>query len=139
VNCSGNTILIKSHCWFTPWTEIFLSAKERFMALIRELKDICPPQTNKRFLDHLESFAAQKTGVFDVDDLKPYWAREDFPSIREGKLARRWRSQWRRLRAEIHDLCAGEAYSMFNPYVVLFKELLSCFGRLSKRDDVSFF
>ena len=27
---------------------------------------------------------------------------------------------------------------MFNPYVVLFEKLLSCFGQLSRRDDVLF-
>ena len=109
--------------------------RERFTRLCRELKDLCPAQTNKRFLDHLDSF---KGSVFDVDDLKPYWARVDFPVNKGGAVSPALENLWRRLRGEIHDLCFLEAHSMFNPYVVLFKELLSRFGRLSQRDDVLF-
>src|SRR5208282_3976433 len=45
---------------------------------------------------------------------------------------------WRMLHLQIHDLCLQEAHSIFNPYVILFERLLSCFGRLSRRDDVLF-
>ena len=109
--------------------------KRKITALIRELRDLCPAQTNKRFLDHLDSF---KGSVFDVDDLKPYWARVDFPVNKGGTVSPALEKLWRRLRGEIHDLCFLEAHSMFNPYVILFQELLSRFQRLSQRDDVLF-
>ena len=112
-----------------------LGHKRKIYALIRELKDLCPAQTNKRFLDHLDSF---KGSVFDVDDLKPYWAKVDFPVNKGGTVSPALENLWRRLRGEIHDLCFLEAHSMFNPYVILFQELLSRFQRLSQRDDVLF-
>ena len=42
-----------------PLDEDLLGRKRKITALIRELKDLCPAQTNKRFLDHLDSFKGQ--------------------------------------------------------------------------------
>jgi ATP-dependent exoDNAse (exonuclease V) beta subunit len=131
------------------------SRKRKIYALMQELRDLCPPQTNKRFLDHLDSLLVNKSsvipapstkgrspegqaGIFDVDDLKTYFSREDFPVNKGGVISLQLEGLWQKLSQEIHELCLWEAHSMFNPYVVLFEKLLSCFGQLSKRDDVLF-
>jgi ATP-dependent exoDNAse (exonuclease V) beta subunit len=112
--------------------------KKRIIVLMRELKALCPPQTNKRFIDHLDSMLARGSGMFDIDELKPYWSQQDFPVNKGGDISPKLESLWRRITLEVHDLCFLEAYSMFNPYVILFDKLLDCFGRLSRRDDVLF-
>jgi ATP-dependent exoDNAse (exonuclease V) beta subunit len=80
----------------------------------------------------------QAGGIFDVDDLKTYWSKEGFPINKGGTISPQLESLWQKLSQEIRELCLWEAHSMFNPYVVLFEKLLSCFGRLSRRDDVLF-
>ena len=112
--------------------------KRKIYTLMQELKEICPSQTSKRFLDHLDSLLAEDNGIFDVDDLKTHWSKEDFPVNKGGEVSPELESLWRKIDQEIHDLCLLEAHSMFNPYVVLFEKVISCFGRLSRRDDVLF-
>ena len=68
-----------------PSHEDSFSRKRKIYALMRELKDLCPPQTNKKFLDHLDSLLREDNGVFDVDDLKTYWSKEDFPVNKGGR------------------------------------------------------
>ncbi|MBF0504361.1 MAG: UvrD-helicase domain-containing protein [Candidatus Omnitrophica bacterium] len=122
----------------SPSDEDSLSRKKRIYALMQELKNICPPETKKNLLDHLEELVDCQKGVFDVDQLNACWAKEDFPMNKGGTISPSLEKLWLKLRGEIHDLCLWEAQSMFDPYVVLFGRLLSCFGRLSQRDDVLF-
>jgi len=121
-----------------PSDEDPYTRKRKIIALMKELKEISPLGTGKRFMDHLDSLLANDSGIFDVDDLKPYWSQEDFPVNKEGTVSPQLGILWRKITREIHDLCLFEAYSMFNPYVILFDKLLGCFGRLSRRDDVLF-
>jgi len=147
-----------------PSREDSFSRKRKIYVLMQELKDLCPSQTSKKFLDHLDGLLAVKSfgrhtrhsqlfvipapdknirgqavaGIFDVDDLKTYWSKEDFPINKGGEISPQLDSLWRKITKEIHDLCLWEAHSMFNPYVVLFEKVFSCFGRLSRRDDVLF-
>ena len=114
------------------------SRKKKIYVLMRELRDLCPPQTNKKFLDHLDGLLREDSGIFDIDDLGSYWAREDFSVNKGGVISPQLEGLWRNLSKEIRELCLWEAHSMFNPYVVLFEKLLSCFGQLSRRDDVLF-
>ena len=71
------------------------SRKRKILILMRELKDLCPPQTSKRFLDHLDGILAQEKGVFDVDDLKTYWSKEDFPVNKGGSITPALQGRWR--------------------------------------------
>ena len=112
--------------------------KRKIYALMRELKDLCPPQTSKKFLGHLDGLLREDSGIFDVDDLTAYFSQEDFPVNKGGAISPQLESLWQRLSLEIRELVSWEARSMFNPYVVLFEKVLSCFGRLSRRDDVLF-
>jgi len=114
------------------------SRKRKIFAMMRELKEICPPQTGKRFLEHLDQLLAKESGTFDVDDLKSYFSLEDFPVNKGGEVPLSLAGLWRNLTREIHDLCLLEARSIFNPYLALFEKVLDCFGRLSKRDDLLF-
>ncbi len=121
-----------------PSHEDSFSRKRKIYALMKELKDICPPKTKKILIDHINSLLAKGSGIFDIDDLGSYWAKENFPINKGGELSPQLGSLWRKVTQEIHDLCLWEAHSMFNPYVVLFEKLLNCFGRLSRQDDVLF-
>jgi ATP-dependent helicase/nuclease subunit A len=112
--------------------------KRRIYTLMQELKDHCPPQTSKKFLDHLNSLLSENSGTFDLDKLAAYWSREDFPINKGGEITGELESRWCRLRQEIQELCLLEARSMFNPYVAVFEKVLGLFGRLSQRDDVLF-
>jgi ATP-dependent exoDNAse (exonuclease V) beta subunit len=114
------------------------SRKKRIYTLMRELKVLCPVQTSKRFLDHLNSLLVKDSGIFDLDDLGVYWSKEEFPVNKGAEVPPELEKLWRKLTLEIHELVFMEARSIFNPYVVLFEEVLSCFGRLSRRDDVLF-
>ena len=121
-----------------PSHEDSFGAKRKIYVLMRELKDICPPKTKKILIDHLDSLLAQESGVFDVDDLNTCWAKEDFPINKGGEISPQLDTLWRKITKEVHDLCFLEAHSMFNPYVVLFEKVFSCFGQLSRRDDILF-
>jgi len=121
-----------------PVAEDIFSRKRKIYALMQELKDICPPQTNKRFMDHISALLADGSGIFDVDDLKTHWSKEDFPINKGGKISVELEKLWKKVREDVHDLCLLEARSMFNPYVVLFERIMTNFGRLSQRDDVLF-
>jgi ATP-dependent exoDNAse (exonuclease V) beta subunit len=121
-----------------PLQQDLFSHKRKIYALMKELREICPSQTSKRFMDHMNVLLTQDSGIFDLDDLKAYWSDQDFPINKGGIVGRELESSWSILRHEIHDLCLMEARSMFNPYVVLFERVLSGFGRLSRRDDVLF-
>jgi len=114
------------------------SRKRKIYVLMQELKGLCPLQTNKKFLDHLGYLLREDSGIFDVDDLKAYFSQEDFPVNKGGEISSQLESLWRKLLGEIRELASLEARSMFNPYVVLFEKVFSCFGRLSRRDDVLF-
>ncbi len=114
------------------------SRKRKISALIRELKDISPAQTGKRFVDHMDSLLAEDSGIFDIDDLKPYWSQEDFPVNKGGTISPQIEGLWRKITSEVHDLCLLEARSMFNSYVILFKDLLGSFERLTRREDILF-
>jgi ATP-dependent exoDNAse (exonuclease V) beta subunit len=121
-----------------PSREDPFSSKKRIYALMQELKENCPPRTKKIFIDHIDSLLAKGSGIFDIDDLGSYWAKEEFPVNKGAEISPQLESLWRKITREIHDLCLLEARSMFNPYVALFEKLLSYFGRLSRRDDVLF-
>jgi len=121
-----------------PLPEDLFSHKKEILVLMRELKAICPQETSKRFLDHLNYLLAKDSGIFDMDDLKTYWSKEDFPINKGGEVTKELDNKWRKLTQEIRELASLEARSMFNPYVALFERVLSCFGRLSQRDDVLF-
>jgi len=112
--------------------------KRKIYTKIQELKDQCPPKTKKNFLDHLDELLVNDRGVFDIDELKSYWSKEEFPLNKGGEISPELEKRWQQLRQAIHDLCLLEAQSMFNPYVVLFEKVLAYFGRLSRRDDVLF-
>ena len=117
--------------------EVF-SRKRKIYALMQELKNRCPPETSKKFLENLDNLLAQDRGIFEVDDLAAYWSKEDFPVNKGGEVSCELSGLWSKLTREIRELCLLEARSMFNPYVVLFEKVLSCFGQLSRRDDVLF-
>jgi ATP-dependent helicase/nuclease subunit A len=121
-----------------PSTDDPFVLKRKILKLMHELKDLCPVQTSKRFLDHLDDLLASDRGTFDVDDLKAYWSKEEFPVNKGGESSAELEELWRTLTQQIRELCAVESRSMFNPYVAVFDNLLASFGRLSQRDDVLF-
>lgn len=120
-----------------PGDDIF-AHKARICGLLRELKGLCPPQTTKRFLQNLEDVLASGDGMVDVDNLSAYFAREEFPVNKDGEVSPRLAALWRKVTAEIRELCLMESRGAFNPYVALFERIMGCFGRLSRRDDVLF-
>jgi len=121
-----------------PCKEDLFAKKRKIYALILRLQESCPLQTNKNFINHLEKFLQGGERIFDVDELKTYWSREDFPINKGGIVTSDVEDLWTLLCKEIHDLCWLESRSMFNAYIELFQVLLAHFHRLSKRDDVLF-
>ncbi len=123
---------------FNPGVEEVFAKKRNIYALIRKLQPLCPPQTHKRFLTHVQDFLQTHDGIFDVDELKPYWAQDEFPVNKDGAVTAEVRKLWNQLRQDIHDLCWLESRTMFNAYIELFDTLLDHFYELSRRDDVLF-
>jgi ATP-dependent helicase/nuclease subunit A len=125
---------------FLPYApqEDILPRKRKIFSMMQELKELCPPQTTKKFTQSLEAILSSPKDIFDVDDLSGYFSQEDFPVNKEGDVSPELFELWRRLTREIRGLCLLEARSAFNPYVALFEKALSCFGRISRRDDVLF-
>ncbi|MEI7998763.1 MAG: UvrD-helicase domain-containing protein, partial [Candidatus Omnitrophota bacterium] len=121
-----------------PCKEDLFVKKRQIYSLIQGLQPLCPQETNKHFINHLTSFLQAGERIFDVDELKHYWAKEEFPINKGGVVTDQVEQLWESLHKEIHDLCWLESHSMFNSYIGLFEVLLSHFYQLSKRDDILF-
>lgn len=119
-------------------SEDLFTKKKSIYVLIQKIKDLYPPETNKRFVNHIEGFLRNNEEIFDVDALKPYWAQEEFPINKGGVCSSEVNQIWQRLRQEICELCWLESHTMFNPYINLFQALLDHFYQLSQKDDVLF-
>ena len=110
-----------------PVDRDIFSLKRKIYALMCELKELCPPETNKKFRDHLDGLLSKESGSFDVDGLKTYWSKEEFPVNKGGEVSAGLEHLWRKIKEEIYELVSLEAHSMFNPYVLLFEKLLKNF------------
>ncbi|MBF0512001.1 MAG: UvrD-helicase domain-containing protein [Candidatus Omnitrophica bacterium] len=121
-----------------PVDEDPFAMKRRIFLLMQELKDHCPLETNKKFLEHLDGMLSRESNVFDVDDLKSYWSRPQFPVNKGGTITPELEGLWLELVKDIHSLCYLEARSIFNPYVILFEKVFDVFGDLARREDVLF-
>ncbi len=121
-----------------PISESSFSTRRKIHTLMQELRDLCPPEVSKKFLEHLDGLLRKEEGAFDVDDLKTYWSKPDFPMNKGGEITPQLLNLWRKITREIQALCLQESYGMFNPYILLFEKVIDGFGRLSRRDDVLF-
>lgn len=127
-----------------PFQESQLSPREIIKAKINILKDMntlfskLPEGTDKRFRDALEKFIAEHSGGFDIDSTSRYFLRSEFPANKGAEVPREVDRLWNKIIEALRQLCVDEAYSTFNPYIAIFKEVRQDFQRLAAKDDVLF-
>lgn len=96
-----------------------------------------PEKTNARFKKSLDRFLKDHSYSFDIDNLPSFHAEE--PPLNKGADARRdVYLGWEDIQQDIHRLCLQEAYSLYNPYIEVFSQVMKAFDRFAAVDDVLF-
>lgn len=119
-------------------SEDLVKKKMKLYADIKDFKGFLPQEANKGFLKSIDKFLKNGSKGFDVDSLSDYFAREDIPLNKGANEPGGLKKKWAGIKRDIRGLCEQEAYSVFNPYITAFKEMLIKFNALAKRDDCLF-
>lgn len=114
--------------------------KKRKMILeqLRDLQGLLPEGTDARFTKGFKAFLEQSRQSFDIDAISDYFAREEIPVRKGVDIPTPARRLWANIRENLRELCEQEAYSLFNPYVLIFDLVQRDFWELSAKDDVLF-
>jgi len=118
--------------------EEVIVTKKVLLEDIKELSQNLPEKTDQRFLKSLQAFLKDHRSGFDIDAISDYFARQEFPALKGGEVTRTIDRLWEKIRVNLERLCEQEAYSLFNPYIVIFNQVLEGFYRKAAKDDVLF-
>ena len=112
--------------------------KQIIIKLIRKISDKLPGEVDLRFAKALKSFLENNKNGFDVGNLSSYFARQDFPIKKNGRLSPEVAELWGAMRGNLKELCEMESYLIFKPYIEIFNLVLDNFKEVSGDDDVIF-
>lgn len=112
--------------------------KKAVIKLMKKLNDNMPDGVDKRFSDKLALFLEQPKANFDIDDISGYLAREEVPVKKDYNISLSTEKLWSEIRKNINELCEIEAYSIFNPYIDIFKLVFDDFKILTDKEDIMF-
>src|SRR6185295_9139797 len=86
----------------------------------------------------LDKFLANNEKGFDIDSVPDFFARTEVPVKKDVAVPRSVDNLWNKITEKLRTLCVEESYSLFNPYVQIFNEVLGKFYQLTSKDDVLF-
>lgn len=115
-----------------------IKTKKWILEQLRDLDGRLPAETDGRFVKSFKSFLDRSRQAFDIDAVSDYFAREDIPARKGAQVPAPTRHLWTRIRENLRELCRQEAYSLFNPYILIFDLVQKDFQELSAKDDVLF-
>ena len=117
-------------------TRKIFSLRQKVLEQIHELYKILPDGTHKRFRDKMESLA--ETETLSLDSISRFFYRQDFP-IRKGyETGANILNLWNSIRTGLKKICEWEAFSILNPYIIIFNSALSLFQQAAQSDDILF-
>lgn len=118
--------------------EDLIKKKRQILEDIRQLREVLPEGTDKRFVKALDKFLLEHANGFDVDSLSLYFGRDDVPLNKGVEATDKVHRLWASLRKDFKSLVEEEAFSLFNPYIQIFDRVMAQFDELSSKDDVLF-
>jgi len=118
--------------------EEIIKNKKMILSEIKALEDILPEKTDARFSKVLVKFLANHPNSFDIDSISDYFAREEIPVRKGGNVSAEVEQLWMLIRMNLRQLCLQESYSLFNPYIQVFQQVMQGFYAAAARDDCLF-
>ena len=115
-----------------------IKRKRLILDKMKKLRDILPETTDKRFVKSLEKFLSEHKNSFDIGEVSTYFLREAPPVKENEKGLSHIEKLWEQIRRELKGVCEDEAFSMFNPYIQAFREMLIVLHALAVKEDVIF-
>lgn len=112
--------------------------KKEFLRQVRQLADILPLQTHKKFAASLAALAQSAQERFDLDDLSDYFLHEEFPARKGAVVEAEVCDAWVKIRRSLALIADAESLTLDLPYVAVFDRLMKAMSGFSRRDDVLF-
>ena len=112
--------------------------KQEIIKCFRQILDIAPEQSDRRFVNSLTSFLNKNRNGFDIAGLSAYFKREEFPMRKNSDVPENASELWSSLRGNLKQLCEMESRAVFSPYIEIFGMVREEFKKLSGIDDVIF-
>lgn len=122
----------------TTTSEEVVKLKRSVLKDIKDLKEILPEDTHKSFENSLNNFLDKNVSGFDTESLSTYFAREELPVRKGGKIPSAVSKLWEKIRTAISELCHKESENLFSPYVQIYLKVESYLKNLAAKDDVLF-
>jgi len=105
---------------------------------IKELTDCFPPGMNKAAQSSVIKFVEKSNNIFEISDL-PAAFQKPVVSINKGSnCPSSYAKKWEKIHLSLKELVELEATVSYNPYVKLFRGLLTFFQFVSKKEDMLF-
>lgn len=105
---------------------------------IVELFKTTPEGMNKQTRNSLENFLKNQSAIFEIASL-PLALAKPTPAINKNyTLTQEYESKWTTTRENIIGIVEKEAKTVYNPYIRIFRELISIFYDNSKKEDILF-
>ena len=112
--------------------------KKKTFQKLKELYEHLPEKTNATFKNKLGHLFEPSGETFQFDELSETLTREDFPINKGGTVPEKTLKLWVDAKKELEKTARKEAYSYFNYYIEIFKNVYESFENASKKDDVLF-
>ena len=113
-------------------------AKKQFLDHAAEIHRLADVSLNKGFLTKLGEFIAEHPHSFDLDDLSKYFAYPEFPANKGAVVSHELALVWTKAHKAARDLCLAESYGVFNPYVMIFQQVVRVFSGICVQEDILF-
>lgn len=104
---------------------------------IKSLSEMLPEKIFAPFRKSIEKFVKEYDYIFDIDQV-PNFAREEPPLNKGGVASDEFYALWSIIRENLRKVCLYEAYSLYNPYIEVFQQVMTTFYQQSAKDDVLF-
>ncbi|MCX5781162.1 MAG: UvrD-helicase domain-containing protein [Elusimicrobia bacterium] len=112
--------------------------KKRALKILEELYGHLPEKTNSTFKKKLGTLFGRAVENFVFDDLSESLTREEFPINKGGEVPKKTLKLWDEAREMLQKIALKEAYSYFNYYIEIFKNVYNTFQEIAKKDDILF-
>ena len=105
---------------------------------MRLLVEQIPQGMNKNAKASILNFIEKKNDIFEIKDIPAAFKKSAVPMNKAKEAPESFKKKWKNIHGEIKKLVELEATVFYNPYVVLFQEMLEEFQEVSRKEDVLF-
>lgn len=112
--------------------------KKDFLEYARHVAIHADGLVNKTFLNGLNRFITEHPVAFDLDQVSRRFAHPEPPLNKGCTATDELMSWWSKAHRSIERLCRAESYGVFNPYVLIFQEVMDVLGDRCVQEDILF-